>query len=61
MSFFTPEDEDAVACLQLLYVLTRTRRKSCGVSNEEAEDFFFSEAHRRAGLAVAPYPQGQLL
>ena len=54
------EDEDDVACLQHLFVLTQTRCKSCGVSNEEADDFFFSEEHRRVALAVAPYPQGQL-
>ena len=52
-------DEDAVACLEHFYVLTRTRHKSCSVSNEEADDFFADE-HRRAALDVAPYPQDQL-
>ena len=53
-------DAKAVSYLQHLYVLMRGKLRSCNLSAEEADEFFLSDEHKRAALAVASYPRGKL-
>ena len=52
-------DAHAVAYLQHLYVVVRTKLRSNNVSPESAYDFFLSDEHKRADLAVASYPRSE--
>ena len=53
-------DAKAVAYLQHLYVISRSKLRSWNVTAEEANKFFLSDEHKREAFAVAPYPRGQL-